>query len=176
MDSEFFAYFEPSTADFAMLWAKGTLVLDTNILLHFHRYPDSLREDLAAAISIFTDRTWIPYQVAIEYHEKQVSVANEATDLQVIKTVFNEALKTLKTKLDPLRNRHRGQLVERHSRSTFAIKKNLAGAIDQHASRQGLQIGNRPRSYRHRSDSKDSFGRGGAYEGLRSSSERTPPH
>ncbi|SEM56048.1 hypothetical protein SAMN05444354_118162 [Stigmatella aurantiaca] len=71
--------YAPSADDHNAMWAEGTFVFDTNMLLNFHRYSDETRREFLDVVSSpqIHPRIWIPYQVALEYHRNLDEVRHE---------------------------------------------------------------------------------------------------
>lgn len=78
MRAEFPEFFPLSEADFKDLWARGLVVVDTNILLRLYRYSDTTVDELLGVLASFADRLWIPHQVAWEYNRRRLTKIKEA--------------------------------------------------------------------------------------------------
>lgn len=74
MRQSFREYYQPTLAEFKQLWDNGLIVLDTNVLLNFYRYSEKTSNDLFNTLEQFSDRLWIPYQVAKEYQKNRLAV------------------------------------------------------------------------------------------------------
>lgn len=92
MKSVFKGYYAPSEEEFGVLWKEGLIVLDTNVLLDLYRLPASARDELLSVLELLKERLWIPYQVALEFQRRRLTVIaserkaseealSEATDL-----------------------------------------------------------------------------------------------
>ncbi|MER5335921.1 PIN domain-containing protein [Micromonospora sp. NPDC002717] len=70
---------------------KGTVVLDTNVLLDAYRFAAKTRAELFEALERLEDRLWLPHQVALEFHKNRVAVIAEhdASYRDAIKTISN---------------------------------------------------------------------------------------
>jgi len=77
MKDVFAGYYLPSEDDYKRLWQEGLIVLDTNVLLDSYRLPASAREDLLSVLDLVKERLWIPYQVALEYQRRRLTVISE---------------------------------------------------------------------------------------------------
>lgn len=90
-----FAHFYPPTAaEFERLWAKGAIVLDTNVLLNLYRYSEASRGEFAAVLETLSDRLWIPHQVALEFHKNRLQVIGEQV------SAFDAVIKKLSSARD----------------------------------------------------------------------------
>lgn len=101
MKDEFPGFFS-NPSDIAKLWDDCLFVLDANVLLHLYRYSDSTRDDLLNVFDSFSDRLWVPHQVADEYLQNRLTVIWDQA------SHYEEALskaKALKSSLDH-KNQH----------------------------------------------------------------------
>jgi len=74
MKSEFIGYYAPAEAAYDHLWQEGLIVLDTNVLLDLYRLPASAKDELISVLEKLKDRLWVPYQVALEYQRRRLTV------------------------------------------------------------------------------------------------------
>lgn len=75
-----FQHFCPITDDEkSLIWQKGLIVLDTNVLLNIYRYSDETRNEFFKILkhNKINKRLWIPYQVAYEFHKNRATVIVE---------------------------------------------------------------------------------------------------
>ena len=77
MKDNFPGYYRPTKDEFIQLWNDSIFVLDTNVLLNMYRYTPKTRKEFISILEKISDRIWIPYQVALEYHENRLSVINQ---------------------------------------------------------------------------------------------------
>lgn len=89
MKREFFGFYSPTQEDFKRLWSSATIIFDTNVLLDLYRLPKNAREELFAVFETLKDRLWIPYQVALEYQNKRLSVI--ATERKSIEDAISQS-------------------------------------------------------------------------------------
>lgn len=61
------------------LWNDCLFVLDTNVLLDIYRYSQKSASEILNVLKEISDRLWIPYQVAKEYHENLYKTIKEQT-------------------------------------------------------------------------------------------------
>lgn len=77
MRSKFIGHYPPTEEDLNTTWDKGLVVLDSNCLLNLYRYSDALRDDFIKVLRKVSDRLWLPYQVAHEFHKNRKSVLSK---------------------------------------------------------------------------------------------------
>jgi hypothetical protein len=107
MRDRFPGYYRPTSAQFAQLWSKGEIVLDTNVLLHIYRYGSTAREHLLTILEKVQARLWIPYQVGLEFHRRRADlVSHQAGAYDAISKSLEALLAKLRSDLDPYRSRH----------------------------------------------------------------------
>ncbi|MCM3883102.1 PIN domain-containing protein [Frankia sp. R82] len=75
--SLFPGFYQLSTVEQAEILQSGLVVLDTNVLLDLYRYTKEARGELLGLLELFGDRLWIPYQVALEFHQNRMPVIGE---------------------------------------------------------------------------------------------------
>lgn len=71
MRTLFPGYYRPSEDEFGDMWGRATFVFDANVLLNMYSYPESVREVFFSVLEKVIDRSWIPYQVALEFHRNR---------------------------------------------------------------------------------------------------------
>lgn len=71
-------YYRPSSANFEKLWTEAIFVFDTNVLLDFYSYPETIRDVFFSVLSKLGGRIWIPYQVGLEFHRNRFSRIKQA--------------------------------------------------------------------------------------------------
>ncbi len=78
MRDAFRGYYRPTEEEFSQLWQEGLFVFDANVLLNLYRYRRSTQEKLIETISLIpANRSWLPYQAALEYQENRLSVIKQ---------------------------------------------------------------------------------------------------
>jgi hypothetical protein len=106
----FFQYYRYSESELKDLWKDCVFVIDANVLLNLYRYPKETSEELIKVFKKIKDRTWVPFQAALEYQESRRSVINEQVEkFNEVKSVFDQTVSHFKNKLIEL------QLEKRHS-------------------------------------------------------------
>lgn len=92
---------------------EGLVVLDANALLHLHRYPVGVRDQLLSVFEACSERLWIPYQAALEYNRNRLSVLSEQQDrFRSVRDVLTKVKGELRSKLDELQLRRRHALID----------------------------------------------------------------
>jgi hypothetical protein len=110
MKKTFFGYYRPNNDEFSELWKNCVFILDTNVLLDLYRYPKEARDDLIKVLRLISDRLWVPYQAALEFHENRLAViAEQVKKYEDVKKVLTDHQNQLRGDLDNL------QLRKRHS-------------------------------------------------------------
>ena len=88
MKKAFVGYYAPSDEEYRRLWKEGQIVLDANVLLDFYRLPTSARDELLTVLELLKERLWIPYQVALEFQRRRLTVISserKATEVALSK-------------------------------------------------------------------------------------------
>lgn len=74
MRSTFRGFYPPTKDEFSVLWATGTIILDTNVLLNMYRLPPEAREEFLRVLDSVKDRLWIPHHVGLEFQRNRMKV------------------------------------------------------------------------------------------------------
>ena len=74
MKSSFIGYYWPTSEQYERLWREAVIVLDTNVLLDLYRLPTTARDELLTVLELLKERLWIPYQVALEFQRRRLTV------------------------------------------------------------------------------------------------------
>ncbi|MCA1990479.1 MAG: PIN domain-containing protein [Coleofasciculus sp. S288] len=74
MRNLFRGYYKPTPAEFTQIWKHCIFSFDTNVLLHIYSYTPATRERFFEILNGFSDRIWIPHQVAYEYQKNRPHV------------------------------------------------------------------------------------------------------
>lgn len=83
MKKNFIGYYPPTDEEINKSWEVGFFAFDTNTLLNLYRYTESTRIDFLKTIKAIKSRLFLPFQVALEYHDNRRNVIgkqNEAYD------------------------------------------------------------------------------------------------
>lgn len=74
MRKTFWEYYPPAADEIKFLWENCSFVFDANILLNFYRYSSETIESLFSILQQLSDRIWLPFQAAQEYHRNRIKV------------------------------------------------------------------------------------------------------
>lgn len=74
MKNSFPGYYQPNETELRRLWDNSIVVLDSNVLLNLYRYSAETNAEIIQTLEQISDRLWIPYNEAKEYHEKRITV------------------------------------------------------------------------------------------------------
>jgi len=111
MRKHFNQYLTLSNTECESIWEESIFILDTNVLLNLHRYNETTSSDLLQVLERISDQLWIPYQVALEYHENLETVTiGQINQYEKVKSILRETTEKLNSELDKL------DLDKRHSR------------------------------------------------------------
>lgn len=77
MKKQLIGYYLPEKAEFDKLWDDSLIILDTNVLLNLYRYSKKTSDDFLDTLKKISDRLWIPYEVALEYHDNRINVISQ---------------------------------------------------------------------------------------------------
>jgi hypothetical protein len=114
MNNLFPGYYRPSDDDLKSLWETGLFVFDTNVLLNLYSYPNEARDIFLSVLHKVAERSWIPYQVALEFHRNRFSRIKQS----------NKAVNELREKV-----RIAGNQIEKDFRDIEFEKRNT-GIVD----------------------------------------------
>lgn len=74
MKSLFSEYYKLSAEEYNTIWNDALIVFDTNVLLDLYRYSADVSSDMISAMRAYSDRLWLPYQVAWEFHRNRIGI------------------------------------------------------------------------------------------------------
>lgn len=113
MKTIFSGYYPPTAAEYERLWKAGLVVLDTNVLLNLYRLPTTARDELISVLELLKDRLWIPYQVALEFQRRRLTViAAERKATEDALSFTRELVSNVRKKVDVLQIDKRGLGIE----------------------------------------------------------------
>ena len=90
MRRSFIGYYRPTEEEFERLWESCYFVLDANVLFKFISLLKGHGRCIIWDFEQNKERLWIPYQAALEYHERRIDVVLQQ------KKVYGDLLKNLK--------------------------------------------------------------------------------
>ncbi len=101
MKEKFRGYYRPTKAEFSQLWENCIFVFDTNVILNIYRFSSNTRDYLIQISNKFSDRLWIPYQVALEYQKRRLDViVEQESAYEKIQSTLNDTRNKLKNFLN----------------------------------------------------------------------------
>lgn len=74
MRKHFAWYFSPTEEEVNDAWKRGTLAVDTNVLLDLYRYHEGTRDSLIQSLQKFEGDKWLPHQAAAEFFRNRTKV------------------------------------------------------------------------------------------------------
>jgi hypothetical protein len=74
MRNTLYGYYRPTKREFDKIWKNCLIIPDTNVLLNLYRYSKETSDDFLNIFNSFSDRMWLPYQVALEYQKNRLNV------------------------------------------------------------------------------------------------------
>lgn len=74
---QFQRFYAPDAGAIAGALRTGLVVPDTNVLLSLYRFQAEARDELLGVLERLEDRLWVPYQVALEFHQNRLNVIAE---------------------------------------------------------------------------------------------------
>jgi PIN like domain len=77
MRDQFSQFYAPNEDAIATAMKTGLVVPDANVLLNLYRFQSGARDQLFGALEKLSERLWIPYQVALEFHRNRLNVIAE---------------------------------------------------------------------------------------------------
>src|SRR5260221_8852352 len=80
MRGKFPGYYVPDSETVKLVWASGWIVPDANVLLHFFRHDDTTTDQIREVFHATRDRLWMPYQAALEFQRRRLTVISERRD------------------------------------------------------------------------------------------------
>lgn len=75
----FRGYYQPTAEEVEAIWDKGTTVLDANVLLSLYKVLPATSALYLDAIEKRSEKNWLPYQVALEFHKNVHKIRSEQT-------------------------------------------------------------------------------------------------
>lgn len=102
MRNKFKGFYTLTDKQISKIWETGFISLDTNVLFNLYRYSDDTRKELLQNIEKYSEKIWLPYHVAYEFHKNRISVISEQIKIydETIKDfekIENNIVKNLKS-------------------------------------------------------------------------------
>ncbi len=100
MRNAFVGYYKPTETELTRLWENSIFVLDANLLLNLYRYSAETNTEILNTLQQLSNRVWIPYQAALEYHQRRLEVIEHQEDAYIdLQNFLKEIQNELKTRL-----------------------------------------------------------------------------
>ena len=77
MRKKFPGYCRLTESEFLQLWGNCLFTFDANVLLNLYRYTPETKDSLINIMQKVSDRIWLPYQAALEYHRGRITVIQQ---------------------------------------------------------------------------------------------------
>jgi len=74
MKDRFHGYYRPTDEEFDALWEDAVIVVDANVLLNLYSYSHETREEFLQLLRDMSERVWLPYQAAAEFHKNRCRI------------------------------------------------------------------------------------------------------
>ena len=129
MRAKFPGYYRPTEIEFSALWKDCIFVFDANVLLNLYRYTPDTKSSLLSILRKISDRIWLPYQAAYEYHNRRIDVIHQQM------SAYDEVLEIIDNSLNRLSN-DLNSFVRHPSIQIHAIQKHLKDNL--HTTREKL--------------------------------------
>ncbi|GDX05716.1 PIN domain-containing protein [Buttiauxella sp. A111] len=124
MKSAFSGFYSTPNESLRDIWLSDStlFVFDTNCLLNLYRCEDHTREDILKVMKEISSRTWIPFQVGLEYQRKR-------------RVVIEDSIASLKKIKNELQQIHSQNIL-----SSGGVKKHLYNSLNDEISELQNQI------------------------------------
>lgn len=73
MKNKFFNYYRKNEDEIQKIWDDSLIVFDANVLLVLYKSSEDTKNDILSIMKYYSDRLWIPYQVAYEFHDNRIN-------------------------------------------------------------------------------------------------------
>lgn len=77
LKEQFLRFYAPRDDEISSALHHGLVAVDTNVLLSLYRFQSQARDELFRVLEELGNRLWIPHQVALEFHQRRLSVIAE---------------------------------------------------------------------------------------------------
>jgi len=77
MRKKFPGYCRLTESEFLQLWGNCLFAFDANVLLNLYRYTPETKDSLINIMHKVSDRIWLPFQAALEYHRGRITVIQQ---------------------------------------------------------------------------------------------------
>ncbi len=80
MKDTFPGYYKPTEIELKRLWENCVFALDAKVLLNLYRYSAETNSEIIQNLQKISNRLWIPYNAALEYHQGRLDVIESQED------------------------------------------------------------------------------------------------
>ncbi|MDY0872306.1 PIN-like domain-containing protein [Dongia rigui] len=135
MKASFSWYYRPTPEAFESLWAEGTFIFDTNVLLNLYSYPEAVREVYFSVLEKIGQRIWIPYHVGLEFHRNRINrIKQENARIRKLLTTITDVSGQLREEINTVE-------LEKRNLGVKDMEARLKSAQEAHDSlREAVQI------------------------------------
>jgi PIN like domain len=92
-------YYLPDDKQLESMWKDCVFIFDANVLLNLYSYEKAAKDDFIRLLREISGRSWIPYQVALEFQRNRLRLLAEK------KGVFYKAYKAIDTSITTIKNK-----------------------------------------------------------------------
>jgi hypothetical protein len=139
MRKNFPGYYCPTEDEFVEMWEACTFAIDANVLLNLYRYSPETREELIGILAAISDRLWVPYQAALEYHRNRIKVIEQqASAYDKLRELLSDTRNKLENDLRSVASAGRhpfisaDRLLEKITTVFIEIEEELEGLGQEH--------------------------------------------
>src|SRR4051812_4250966 len=124
MKETFKGYYRPTKKNISSIWEKGFISVDANVLLNLYRYSNDTSNELLLKIEKYSEKLWLTYQAAYEFHKNRVGVISE--QIKIYEDTIKDFDKLEDNIIRNLKSPHLSGPVQKiFKKSISAIKKDL---------------------------------------------------
>lgn len=124
MREKFKGFYTLTDKQISKIWEMGFISLDTNILFNLYRYSDDTRKELLQNIEKYSEKLWLPYHVAYEFHKNRITVISE--QIKIYDETIKDFEKIENNIVKNLKSPHLSKPIqERFEKYILEVKKDL---------------------------------------------------
>ena len=136
MRKNFPGYCRLTESEFLQLWGNCLFAFDANVLLNLYRYTPETKDSLINIMQKISDRIWLPYQAALEYHRRRITViqqqSNAYDEIRRLVKKGHAALSGELKKYTKHPSIHIAEILEKSKNSLVEIEDTLAQLQKNH--------------------------------------------
>lgn len=124
MKEKFKGYYKLTDKQINQIWGSGFISVDTNVLFNLYRYSDDTRKELFRNLEKYSEKFWLTYHVAYEFHKNRIAVITEQIK------IYEETIKNFeKLEADIIKNLkspHLSKPIQQNfKKNIYKIRKDL---------------------------------------------------